>query len=65
MIFSESYLFVLIISSCLLVSIGLTLRTLLKMRHRMILPIKGIRITNGLTEGKESGLARHLACRAE
>ena len=56
MIFSEPYLFVLIMNSWLLVPIGLTLRTLLRMRQHVILPILRIRITNGLTEKEVSSV---------
>ena len=53
MIFSESYLFVLFMNSWLFVPISLTLRTLLRMRQRVILPILRIPNTNGLTEKEE------------
>ena len=50
MIFSEPYVFVLLMNSWLFVPIGLALRTLLPMRQHVILPILHIRIMNGLTE---------------
>jgi len=53
MILSESYLFVLIINSWLFVPFGLSLRTLLRMRQHVILPILRLRITHGLTEKEE------------
>ena len=49
MIFSEPYFFVFIISSWLFVPIALTVRTLLSMKHHVILPILRVRITNGVT----------------
>jgi hypothetical protein len=52
MIVPESYLFVLIVSSSLLVPIGLALRTLLAMKAHVVLPILRLRITNHLTEMK-------------
>jgi hypothetical protein len=53
-IVSESYLFVLIISSALFVPIGLAIRTLLSMNEHVILPILRLRITNDLTATKSS-----------
>ena len=57
MICSESYLFVLTLSSCLFVPIGLIVRTLLGMRQHVILPILRIRIT---TEPREMRSYRRL-----
>lgn len=62
MIFSEPYLFVLIINSWLFVPIGLTLRTLLRMRQYVILPILRIRIRNGLTEKEELSNSGRSIC---
>lgn len=62
MSFSEPYLFVLIMNSWLFVPIGLTLRTLLRMRQHVILPILRIRITNGLTEKEELSNSGRSIC---
>jgi methylglyoxal synthase len=48
--FSESYFFVLIISSSLFVPISLAVRTLLAMKTHVVLPILRRRITNHPTE---------------
>lgn len=62
MSFSEPYLFVLIMNSWLFVPIGLTLRTLLRMRQYVILPILRIRIRNGLTEKEELSNSGRSIC---
>ncbi len=62
MIFSEPYLFVLIMNSWLFVPIVLTLRTLLRMRQHVILPILRLRITNGLTEKEELSNSGRSIC---
>ena len=65
MIFSEPYLSVLSINSWLFVPLGLTLRTLLRMRQHVILPILRIRIwvTNGLTEKEVSSAGSVIRAR--
>ncbi len=62
MIFSEPYLFVLIMNSWLFVPIVLTLRTLLRMRQHVILPILRLRITNGLTEKEKLSNSGRSIC---
>ena len=50
MLFSESYLFVLILSSSLSIPISLAVRTLLAMKTHLVFPILRLRLMNDLTE---------------
>jgi hypothetical protein len=50
MTFSEPYMFVLVISSFLSIPFGLAIRTLLRTKPSVILPILRLRITNGQSQ---------------